>query len=348
MSVLARRSSAVLAAVLTAAVPAPVAAALALPAHPGQKLARSSQGKDPAATPGHGLELVAIPVAPTAGQPVRVRVVGAPDGARFIWDLPGAASYKRHSGQVPGTIVRFLTPGPRRVAVRVAGSAQTKVVSLELMVRRRASDPGEDVARPGVLARRRVPASRGLIRAQVDRGDADPAASIADFNFSPATITIHVGDTVTWTNDGPSPHTATARDGSFDTGVLQKGQSASHTFTQSGTFAFFCTIHPFMHGTLVVQAAATSAPQSSSAGTTTAPPSGNAGTTTAPPSGNAGTTTAPPSGNAGTSSGSATSPPASSAGSASALPTTGIDVLAVAVLGLLLSVAGSLGRVLAR
>jgi plastocyanin len=55
----------------------------------------------------------------------------------------------------------------------------------------------------------------------------DPGVSIADFRSTPATITMHVGDTVTWTNDGPSAYTASARDGSFETGVLQSGQSAA-------------------------------------------------------------------------------------------------------------------------
>jgi LPXTG-motif cell wall-anchored protein len=85
----------------------------------------------------------------------------------------------------------------------------------------------------------------------------DPGDTITDFKFSPGTTTIHVGDTITWTNNGPSAHTATANNGSFDTGALTKGKSASHTFTQAGTFAYICTIHPFMHGTVVVLAAAT-------------------------------------------------------------------------------------------
>jgi plastocyanin len=57
---------------------------------------------------------------------------------------------------------------------------------------------------------------------------------------------------LTWTNDGPSAHTATARDGSFNTGTLSKGQSASHTFTKPGTYAYVCTIHRFMHGTILL------------------------------------------------------------------------------------------------
>jgi plastocyanin len=86
----------------------------------------------------------------------------------------------------------------------------------------------------------------------------DTTVTIADFQFTPATVTIHVGDTVTWINHGPSAHTATANNGSFNTGVLQKGHSASHTFTTAGTFSYICSIHPFMHGTVVVLANTTS------------------------------------------------------------------------------------------
>jgi hypothetical protein len=85
----------------------------------------------------------------------------------------------------------------------------------------------------------------------------DPGVTIADFHFSPAATTIHVGDTITWSNNGPSSHTATASGGSFNTGILKKGQSASHTFTQAGTFAYVCQIHSFMHGTIVVLASTT-------------------------------------------------------------------------------------------
>jgi LPXTG-motif cell wall-anchored protein len=88
-------------------------------------------------------------------------------------------------------------------------------------------------------------------------------------------MTIHVGDTVTWTNNGPSPHNATANNGSFNTGNLNKGQSASHTFTQAGTFAYICTIHPFMHGTVVVLASVTTTTP-----TTTTPTAGTATTAT--------------------------------------------------------------------
>ena len=84
---------------------------------------------------------------------------------------------------------------------------------------------------------------------------ASTTVTIKDFDFGPAAVTVNVGDTVTWTNAGPSPHSATANDGSFDTGVYDEGGSRSHTFDQAGTFSYICTPHPFMKGTVTVAAA---------------------------------------------------------------------------------------------
>ena len=79
--------------------------------------------------------------------------------------------------------------------------------------------------------------------------------TISDFKFSPKTVTVNEGDSVTFTNDGPTVHTATAEDGSFDTGNLNAGDSDTVTFDSAGTIAYICTPHPFMKGTVVVQAA---------------------------------------------------------------------------------------------
>ena len=67
--------------------------------------------------------------------------------------------------------------------------------------------------------------------------------SIGDNFYSPRTISIKVGDTVTWRNDGAAPHSATADGGSFDTGVFNGGQSRSETFSTAGTVPYFCTVH---------------------------------------------------------------------------------------------------------
>jgi len=104
------------------------------------------------------------------------------------------------------------------------------------------------------------------------------SVTIADFSFSPSTVTISQGDTVTWTNNGPTAHSATASNGSFDTGILPKGGSGSHTFNDAGTFSYFCKPHPYMKGTVVVQASQSGdAPASSDTGGSAGSATGDTG-----------------------------------------------------------------------
>jgi LPXTG-motif cell wall-anchored protein len=138
--------------------------------------------------------------------------------------------------------------------------------------------------------------------------------TIVDFEFTPATITIQQGDTVTWTNDGPTAHSATASDGSFDTGIFSAGGSRSHTFDEAGTFAYICTPHPNMTGTVVVEAASSGGSGGEGSGST------ETGST------DSGSTTS------GTGSG-ATS-------SGSGLPATGADALLLAILGVVMLAVG--------
>jgi plastocyanin len=84
---------------------------------------------------------------------------------------------------------------------------------------------------------------------------ASRGVSIRDFAFSPKTVEIRVGDRVTWTNRDTVEHTATARNGSFDTGLFGEGASRSIRFTVAGTYRYICTPHPNMTGTVVVRAA---------------------------------------------------------------------------------------------
>jgi len=85
---------------------------------------------------------------------------------------------------------------------------------------------------------------------------ADHAVAISGSSFSPANVTVTVGDTVTWTNSDQLSHTATADAGAFDTGALGNGQSGSATFATAGSFPYHCSIHPDMTGTITVAAAA--------------------------------------------------------------------------------------------
>ena len=75
---------------------------------------------------------------------------------------------------------------------------------------------------------------------------------ISDFKFTPAKVTIQAGGKITWLNDGPSAHTATLDDGSFDSGTLQEGKLKSQSFKQAGTFTYHCSIHPQMTGAVEV------------------------------------------------------------------------------------------------
>jgi plastocyanin len=77
---------------------------------------------------------------------------------------------------------------------------------------------------------------------------------IVNFKFSPAVVTIPAGMTVAFVNDDQEPHTATATDKSFDSEGLDLHQSWKHTFEKAGTYAYFCEMHPYMKGKIVVTA----------------------------------------------------------------------------------------------
>lgn len=85
---------------------------------------------------------------------------------------------------------------------------------------------------------------------------------MSGYAFSPRTLTITAGDTVTWTNQDQAPHDVETTSGpaSVHSPMLSKGGSWSHTFTTPGTYGYLCTVHPGMTAQLVVEAAAAPAP----------------------------------------------------------------------------------------
>lgn len=77
---------------------------------------------------------------------------------------------------------------------------------------------------------------------------------IANFAYSPAELTIKVGESVTFTNQDSAPHTATARERDvLQTGRLDQGESITITFDTPGTYEYFCEFHPNMSGTIIVE-----------------------------------------------------------------------------------------------
>ena len=74
--------------------------------------------------------------------------------------------------------------------------------------------------------------------------------------FSPTTVTVVIGvnNTIVWTNDDSAEHTVTATNYAFNSGYIEPGQSFAYTFTTPGTYTYYCTIHPWMRGTVIVKA----------------------------------------------------------------------------------------------
>ncbi len=82
---------------------------------------------------------------------------------------------------------------------------------------------------------------------------------IRDDAFVPASLTVKAGDTVAFVNDDDDAHTATADNAGWDSEGLSQGQRWTHAFVKARKVTYHCTVHPMMHGTIVVQAAARSA-----------------------------------------------------------------------------------------
>jgi plastocyanin len=90
--------------------------------------------------------------------------------------------------------------------------------------------------------------------------------------FSPAKGFVNVGQRVTWTNGSDAPHTVTSNSGmELASSTLNAGATFSHTFNTTGTFAYHCSIHTYMKGTVVVLAAGVTPPATDTVGGGPAP-----------------------------------------------------------------------------
>jgi plastocyanin len=125
---------------------------------------------------------------------------------------------------------------------------------------------GEEAMRRGVF----ISGFRATVMsvvALVTAGSLNVAANIAhaapapaevkidNFSFGPATLSVAMGTTVTWTNRDDIPHTVVSSDDpkAFKSKVLDTDEKFSYTFATAGTFSYFCSVHPKMTGTVVVK-----------------------------------------------------------------------------------------------
>ena len=257
----------------------------------------------------------------------------------YEWDLDGDSVYETKTQGEPRTEHAY-DPGTTLIAsVRVTDDAGASDEATDAVVVAAApADPGPvdpgpvdplvptsnlsaDAAEP-----RSVKSARESDTEPAD-DKADPtvvaaangAVTIKDFEFVQTSVTVNVGDSVTWLNQGPTAHTATANDGSFDSGNLSKGKSFSHKFTKAGTYSYFCKPHPFMKARVVVTGAGSSGSGGSdSGGSSGSGSSGDAG------SGSAGAT--------------------ADSGSGDSLAKTGVDLIPWALFGFSLFAFGAAMR----
>ncbi|NKQ53485.1 cupredoxin family copper-binding protein [Amycolatopsis sp. K13G38] len=98
------------------------------------------------------------------------------------------------------------------------------------------------------------PVATQLYEKLADAQATSKAVEMKGYAFSPSTLQISVGDTVTWTNNDSAPHNVVVTDGpeKFSSPLIQQGQTFSHTFTQAGTYSYYCSVHPDMKATITV------------------------------------------------------------------------------------------------
>jgi amicyanin len=98
------------------------------------------------------------------------------------------------------------------------------------------------------------------LRALTPACAAELQVKIDNFTFSPAKLSVKVGDTVTWMNEDDIPHTVRAKAGEFKSKTLDTEDHFAFTFTKAGSYDYFCSLHPHMTGLIVVEAAGGTSP----------------------------------------------------------------------------------------
>ena len=124
---------------------------------------------------------------------------------------------------------------------------------MKLTTKKRMWSAGMAVVASAVLAQ-----FAGTLMHTVEAQQPPAAAAAAEvkvdnFSFSPATLTVAAGTTVTWTNRDDIPHNVVSTDKVFKSKVMDTDEKFSYTFTKAGSYAYFCSIHPHMTGTVVVK-----------------------------------------------------------------------------------------------
>ena len=124
-----------------------------------------------------------------------------------------------------------------------------------------AKEVREKAGKPQTVAEEPVaeePPSPQTVSVEIPTGTSVPGCEQTDECFLPASVTINVGDTVTWTNNDTAAHTVTGGSpadgpsGVFDSSLILGGATYSYAFDDAGSFDYFCMVHPWMVGNVQV------------------------------------------------------------------------------------------------
>lgn len=151
-----------------------------------------------------------------------------PDGALYV------ANFGNESNKGQGQILRVV-PGTGSV---------------------RAPDVPEPTEKGSYVTPRKAPQSGSQGGPPPKKVAIVEPANVQRWGYTPKTLTVDVGDRIAFLNRGRVPHTATARDGAFDTGLLRGNETGVVTVTKPGTHTYYCLPHPWMIGTVVARGSA--------------------------------------------------------------------------------------------
>lgn len=129
----------------------------------------------------------------------------------------------------------------------------TTMIVLSLVLAACAAQSTDSIAQPPVNAYGSQPTQGETARSISTPSTSNVEVTIKNFGFTPDTLTVKVGTTITWTNQDSVTHTVTSDTDVFDSGGLGKGESFSFTFTAAGSYPYHCTPHHAqMSGTIIV------------------------------------------------------------------------------------------------
>ena len=126
-------------------------------------------------------------------------------------------------------------------------------------LRRTRSEPRQHIKVPERWLRNIQHSGEADYLISVPTGSSVPGCEETGECFIPSNLVISVNKTVIWSNDDTAAHTVTSgtaadgTDGSFDSSLFMSGKTFSHTFKETGTFPYFCLVHPWQAGTIIVE-----------------------------------------------------------------------------------------------